>query len=72
MSRRSNSGIGGIPLVGYGGFSLGTIIQCKDTDTSLYCQLAKFVNSLIMILMVLGIIYFLYYLYRTYSSKSRR
>jgi len=71
IPRKTRTHSDGLPFIPFAGINLGTIIQCKDTDTSWYCNLAKIVNSIIMILMLFGILYFIYYLYRTFFSKRR-
>ena len=54
-----NSGFGGIG--GSGIFGLfGTVVQCSSTDTSMYCSLAKLINTMIMILILGTILYFVW------------
>ena len=63
MPVMSGGGIGGTGVFGM----FGTTIRCDSKDTSMYCNLAKFVNMLIMILF-LGFVLYLVYLF--FSSRS--
>jgi hypothetical protein len=62
----NNGGIGGSGIFGM----FGTVIHCDDKDTSMYCNLAKIVNMLIMILF-LGFVLYLVYLFFTSGSGSK-
>ncbi len=61
----SGGGIGGSGIFGM----FGTVVHCDDKDTSMYCNLAKIVNMLIMILF-LGFVLYLVYLF--FSAGSGR
>jgi hypothetical protein len=52
---RSN-GFGGIGGTGIFGL-FGTVVQCNANDNSMYCTLAKFVNTILMMLILLYIMY---------------
>jgi hypothetical protein len=56
MPVMNNGGIGGTGVFGM----IGTTIRCDSKDTSMYCSLAKFVNTLIMLLILAFIIYMVY------------
>ena len=64
---RSNFNNGGIMGTGVFGH-FGTVISCKDSDTSLYCKFMKIVNLFIAIIIICVIIYFIYHFF---FSKKR-
>ena len=75
-----NGGIGGTGIFGM----IGTVVQCKAEDTSLYCSLAKLVNTIFMLFILAAILYFLWTFIRSninggskgltggYISKQRK
>ena len=62
----SNGGIGGSGIFGM----FGTVVQCKADDTSLYCSLAKLINTIFMIFVLGIIIYFIWTLIRGNSQTG--
>ena len=69
MSPGSNGGI-----MGSGVFGLfGTTIRCDSKDDSLYCNIMKLFNMLIVILLVCFIVYFVYnYVLKPYVFKNKK
>ena len=63
MARGNNGGIGGSGVFGL----LGTTVQCKAEDRSMYCTAAKVMNML----MWLAILYALFVLAREYIAKKK-
>ena len=74
MSKRSgtvNTGNGGI--MGSGIFGMfGTIIQCKDSDTSFFCNFMKGFNIFMVVLLLLFIFYTIYTMFIAPYLKKRR
>lgn len=71
-SPRLGSGGGGIMGTGIFGF-FGTTIQCNSKDDSLYCNIMKLFNILIVFFVVCYIIYIAYiYVLTPYIFKNRR
>jgi hypothetical protein len=67
---RLSSGNGGI--LGSGIFGLfGTTVHCNATDTSMYCQLSKTVNTIIMVLLLLYFLYLAYHGIKYFSSSKK-
>ena len=64
----SNGGILGSGIFG----SVGTFINCKAEDTSMYCNFMKFMNVFIMLLFLIGIIYLIYTFASYYFSKGKK
>ena len=66
----SNGGILGSGI--YGMF--GSHVFCKSTDDSMYCNIMKMFNILIVFIMTCVILYFVYYVLTNFvfSSKKRR
>ena len=58
MSMMKNGGIGGSGIFGM----IGTVVKCDSTDNSMYCNLVKLVNSLILILF-LGFVLYLVFMF---------
>ena len=67
MAKTSGSGMFGSGVFGF----LGTTIVCNASDTSMYCQIMKGVNIIIVIACVLLIFYFVY-LYLTKSMSKNK
>ena len=66
---RSNGGILGSGIVGF----FGTTIKCDSTDTSMYCNIMKLFNLLIVLFVVSYIIYFAYlYFAPSFKLNKRR
>lgn len=63
MVRSNNGGIGGSGVFGL----LGTTVNCKAEDRSMYCTAAKVMN----VLMWLAILYALFVLAREYIAKKK-
>ena len=62
-------------ILGSGIFGMfGSQVVCKGTDDTLYCNIMKMFNVLIVIIMFFVIVYFIYYVFKTFvfSSKKRR
>lgn len=65
----SNGGILGSGIFGF----FGTTIKCDSTDTSMYCNIMKLFNLLLVIFIVSYIIYFAYlYFGPSFKLKKRR
>lgn len=62
MARRDNGGIGGSGVFGL----LGTTVNCKAEDQSLYCTAAKVMNMLVW----LAILYGLFVIAREHFKKK--
>lgn len=67
---RLSSGNGGILGSGIFGF-FGTTVHCNASDTSMYCQLSKTINTIIMILILLYIFYLIYLGIKSFSSSKK-
>jgi len=69
LSSGSNGGIGGSGIFGF----FGTTIRCDSKDNSLYCNIMKLFNLLIVFLVFCYILYFVYtYILKPYVFKNRR
>lgn len=69
ISAGSNGGIMGSGIFGL----FGTVIKCDSKDDSLYCNIMKVFNMLIVILVVCYILYFVYnYVLKPYVFKRGR
>lgn len=53
---RGQMNMGGLGFTGV----FGTIVQCKADDSSMYCSLAKLLNTIFMLLMLFAILYLAY------------
>jgi len=72
-SSGSSSNNGGI--LGSGIFGMfGSQVVCKGTDDTIYCNIMKLFNILIVVIMVCLIIYFIYYVLKNvvFVSKKQR
>lgn len=67
MSGGSNGGMFGSGIFGM----FGTTIHCNSTDTSMYCNVMKLFNLLI-ILLIVGVVGYFAYTYFFSSSSSRK
>lgn len=66
-SSRSNGGIMGSGIFGF----FGTTIRCDSKDDSLYCNIMKLFNLLIVFLVFCYIVYFVYtYVLKPYVFKK--
>jgi hypothetical protein len=71
MPKQMSGGNGGI--MGSGIFGMfGTIIQCKDSDTSFFCNFMKAFNIFIVVLFLLFIFYNIYIMFIAPAFKKRR
>jgi hypothetical protein len=69
MGKTSNGGIMGSGVSGV----VGTAIVCNSTDTSLYCQIMKLFNVLMVLLSFIFIGYMIYtYFFTSYFSPKKR
>ena len=66
MAKGSTSSSGGILGSGIFGF-FGTTVKCDSTDNSIYCNIMKLFNLLIVFMVVMYILYFAY----TYFSSLK-
>ena len=75
MSGGSNSVSNNGGILGSGIFGMfGSQVVCKGTDDTLYCNIMKMFNVLIVIIMFFVILYFIYYVLKifVFSSTKRR
>ena len=71
MARRSSGLGGGILGSGIFGF-FGTTIRCDSKDDSMYCNIMKWFNLLIVFFVVVYILYILYNFFVAPSMRRRR
>lgn len=71
MAGRSSGLGGGILGSGIFGF-FGTTIRCDSKDESMYCNIMKWFNLLIVFFVVLYILYILYNFFVAPSMRKRR
>lgn len=64
----SNGGIMGSGIFGF----FGTTIHCNSTDNSMYCNIMKLFNLLIILTVVFYIMYLAYYFFIQPAMKRRR
>ena len=66
----SNGGVLGSGIFGM----FGSQVVCKGTDDTLYCNIMKWFNVLIVIIMFFVIVYFIYYVLKNFvfASNKRR
>jgi hypothetical protein len=55
MARSNNGGIAGSGIFG----GIGSVVQCKAEDDSLYCKFAKLMNIIVWIITIAFILYIL-------------
>ena len=67
---KMSGGNGGIEGSGVFGM-IGTTIQCKAEDTSIYCNIMKFFNLLVIFIIALAILYVIYTFVSFYTRKGR-
>ena len=71
MAKGTSSSNGGI--LGSGIFGLfGTTIQCKAEDESIYCNIMKLFNLLIVVLFIVFILYYFIILITPLRKRTRR
>lgn len=71
MSKRGSGGnFGGIAGSGIFGM-FGTVIRCNADDGSLYCEIMKIFNLLIVVFFVLYILYISSFLYNSLRKSFR-
>jgi hypothetical protein len=63
----SNGGIAGSGIFGM----IGTTIQCKSEDDSIYCTIMKLFNMLIIFIAFIIIMYVIYNFISSYTKKGR-
>ena len=69
----SNNGSNNGGILGSGIFGMfGSQVVCKGTDDTIYCNIMKMFNILIVIIMVCVILYFIYYVFKTFAFSSKR
>jgi hypothetical protein len=66
---RGRIGSGPGPL---GGIFFGNVVNCDSKDESMYCQLVKLFNVLIMVVIILYVLYFVYYYVSPYLFSGKR
>jgi hypothetical protein len=66
-SNLSNGGVAGSGIFGM----VGTTIRCDANDTSMYCNIMKFFNLLLVVFGVLVILYVIYNLVSMYTRKGK-
>lgn len=71
MAGRSSGLGGGILGSGIFGF-FGTTIRCDSKDESMYCNIMKWFNLLIVFFVVIYILYILYNFFVAPSMRKRR
>ena len=72
MFKSSSGSNGGIMGSGIFGF-FGTTIKCESTDNSMYCNIMKIFNLLIVFLVVVYIAYVAYIVFSpSFRGKGRR
>ena len=78
MSKMSGGSSGPPPsnnggILGSGIFGMfGSQVVCKGTDETIYCNIMKMFNILIVIIMFFVIVYFVYYIFKTFVFSSRK
>ena len=71
MPKQTSGGNGGI--MGSGIFGMfGTVIQCKDSDTSYFCNFMKAFNVFMVVLLLLFVFYTIYTMFIQPYFKKRR
>lgn len=67
-STMNNGGIMGSGIFGM----FGSTVHCKAEDDSMYCNLTKFVNIIMMIFFIIFVIYLIYIGFRYFTSGKKR
>jgi hypothetical protein len=65
--KSSSGGIGGSGIFGM----FGTVIQCKSDDTTWFCMLSKFVNTLILLMIVFYFISIAFDFFKSFTSNKK-
>ena len=70
-NKNNSSNNGGI--MGSGIFGMfGSTVHCKAEDDSMYCNLTKFVNIIIMIFFIIFVIYLIYIGFKYFTSGKKK
>jgi hypothetical protein len=64
----SNGGILGSGIFGM----FGSQVVCKGTDDTIYCNIMKMFNILLVVILVCVILYFIYYIFKAFMFSSKR
>lgn len=73
MSGGSNNGSSNGGILGSGIFGMfGSQVVCKGTDDTIYCNIMKMFNILMVVIMVCLILYFIYFVFKTFAFSSKR
>jgi hypothetical protein len=64
----SNGGILGSGIFGM----FGSQVVCKGTDDTIYCNIMKMFNILLVVILVCVILYFVYYIFKAFMFSSKR
>ena len=64
----SNGGILGSGVFGM----LGSQVVCKGTDDTIYCNIMKMFNVIMVVIMVCLILYFIYFVFKSFAFSSKR
>ncbi len=67
-STMNNGGIMGSGIFGM----FGSTVHCKAEDDSMYCNLTKFVNIIMMIFFIIFVIYLIYIGFNYFTSGKKR
>jgi len=67
-TQASNGGIMGSGIFGM----FGTVIQCKDSDDSFFCNFMKAFNIFMVVLFLIFIFYTIYTMFIAPAFKKRR
>ena len=65
--KSSSGGIGGSGIFGL----FGTVIQCKSDDTTWFCMLSKFVNTLILLMILFYFISIAFDFFTSFTSSKK-
>ena len=71
---RISGGMGGMNMGGIAGSGIfgmfGTTVRCDSKDDSMYCNLAKMINVIIMMIMIGIVLYIIYIFISSWSGKK--
>jgi hypothetical protein len=67
-STMNNGGIMGSGIFGM----FGSTVHCKAEDDSMYCNLTKFVNIIMMIFFIIFVIYLIYIGFNYFTSGKKK